>query len=530
MVLCLFVDCHARSGRDKDVSFFRVPSIDTNHGEEAKERSIERRTQWIAAISRDDLTEQILKNDRVCSRHFVSGKPAKDFDRFNVDWVPTLNLGHSKRKTKDSSTVDQDRAERAKARRKKKLNETNVEIEEKKLRLNDEGTQASNISFTPLSGDLGLLTEETQETEEIDVSFADQDIAENEKSCQIEVKSFGETCTQTDVLRRKFYDASSQTDDFDYLFASNRKVIEFEEEYFRNSDDKVLFYTGLPSYEILNFVFELVSPSVSRRSQSLSPFQEFVMVLIKLRLDVPLQDLAYRFNISVPTVSRTFHSWLMTMDIRLSPFVHWPDRESLIRTMPQCFKFSFGTKTTVIIDCFEIFIEKPTNLLARAQTFSSYKHHNTIKVLIGITPQGTISYVSEAWGGRTSDKFLTENCGILSKLVPGDMVMADRGFTIHESVAFKGAKLVIPAFTKGKDQLDPVDVETTRGIASVRIHVERVIGLLRSKYTILQGTLPTDFLMSNPHGSFEEGIPVIDRIIKVCSALVNLCPPIIPFD
>ena len=74
--------------------------------------------------------------------------------------------------------------------------------------------------------------------------------------------------------------------------------------------------------------------------------------------------------------------------------------------MPHCFKFSFGTKTTVIIDCFEIFIEKTTNLLATAQTFSSYKHHNTIKVLIGITPQGTISYVSEAWSGRSSDKFL----------------------------------------------------------------------------------------------------------------------------
>ena len=508
-----------------------MPSIDTNHGEEAEELSLERRTRWIAAISRDDLTEQILKKDRVCSRHFFSGQPAKDFDKFNVYWVPTLNMGHSKRKKKDSCVkADQDRAERAKARRKKKLKETKAAIEKKELRLNDEGTQACNISFTPLSSHEGLSTEETQETEEIDVSFTDQNVAANEKSCQTEVKSFGEMCTQTDVLRCKLYHASSQTEDFDYLFTSNKKVIEFDEEFFWNSDDKVLFYTGLPSYEILNFAFELVSPSVSRRYQSLSPFQELVMVLIKLRLDVPFQDLAYRINISVPTVSRTFHSWLMTMDIRLSPFVHWPDRESLIRTMPQCFKFSFGTKTTVIIDCFEIFIEKPTNLLARAQTFSSYKHHNTIKVLIGITPQGTISYVSEAWGGRTSDKFLTENCGILSRLVPGDMVMADRGFTIHESVAFKRAKLVIPAFTKGKDQLDPVDVEATRGIACVRIHVERVIGLLRGKYTILQGTLPTDFLICNPHGSLEERIPAIDRAIKVCSALVNLCPPIIPFD
>jgi len=104
--------------------------------------------------------------------------------------------------------------------------------------------------------------------------------------------------------------------------------------------------------------------------------------------------------------------------------------------------------------------------------------------LIGITPQGTVSFVSEAWSGRTSDKFLTENCGFLDKLFPGDMVMADRGFTINESVGMKQAKLVIPALTKGKSQLDPVDVKKTRGIASVRIHVERVIGLLRRKYTI----------------------------------------------
>ena len=44
--------------------------------------------------------------------------------------------------------------------------------------------------------------------------------------------------------------------------------------------------------------------------------------------------------------------------------------------------------------------------------------------------------------------------------------------------------MVVPAFTKGKEQLDQVDVETTRGIANVCIHVERVIGLLCRKYTI----------------------------------------------
>ena len=184
----------------------------------------------------------------------------------------------------------------------------------------------------------------------------------------------------------------------------------------------------------------------------------------------------------------------------------------------------------MIIDCFEVFIEKPTNLLARAQTFSSYKHHNTIKILLGITPQGSISFVSDAWGGRTSDKFLTENCGFLNKLLPGDMVMADRGFTISESVGLKQAELAIPTFTKGKAQLYPIDVEKTRGIASVRIHVERVIGLLRNKYTILEGTLPTDFLNGSASGPPDSQVPIIDGIFRVCSAFVNLCPPIVPFD
>ncbi len=80
--------------------------------------------------------------------------------------------------------------------------------------------------------------------------------------------------------------------------------------------------------------------------------------------------------------------------------VIWLSRENLHKAMPKCFLDAFGMKATVIIDCYEIFIDRPTNLLARAPTFSSYKHHNTVKNLIGLTPQGTISFVSEAWGGR----------------------------------------------------------------------------------------------------------------------------------
>ena len=161
---------------------------------------------------------------------------------------------------------------------------------------------------------------------------------------------------------------------------------------------------------------------------------------------------------------------MVVLDIRLSPLVAWPEREELWRTMPMCFKYSFGTKTVIKIDCFEVFIERPSNLLARAQTFSRYKHHNTVKVLIGITPQGSICFLLRAWGERTSDKYLTERFGLLEMLKPDDLVMADNGFTIEESLALHQAKLAIPVFTKGKSQLDPLSVKK---LEELRIYASR---------------------------------------------------------
>lgn len=544
MVLCVISGCSSKSGRDKDIRFFRVPKVITNQGAEHEELTLKRRTEWISAISRGDTDyKDVLESERVCSKHFVFGEPSPVWDQFHVDWVPTLNLGKKKYVEKDFKQAAE-KAERAKKRRQQAIERAELEAAEKRKCLNTSGLRIGDINLND-SGEPSSSAFEALSTELIEGQAG-----QGQSEASLEVDNFSPNledlmatdCTEvrsdvsTEIVDENIkmnyespsHDASCQTDEFGYMF--HQRGYEAPTQDFFDSDDKVLFYTGLPSREILMVVLEHVSPFVTRKTLSLDRFQEFVMVLMKLRLNVPLQDLAYRFKVSQPTASRIFSSWLVVMDNKLSPLISWPEREHLWRTMPQCFMYSFGKKVTVVIDCFEIFIEKPTNLLARAQTFSSYKHHNTIKILIGITPQGTISYVSEAWGGRTSDKYLTENCGFLEHLIPGDMVMADRGFTITESVGLKHAKLVIPAFTKGKDQLDPVDVESTRGIANVRIHVERVIGLLRRKYTILEGTLPAEFLFCNSNGPIERQVPLIDRIVRVCSALVNFCPPIVPFD
>ena len=83
-----------------------------------------------------------------------------------------------------------------------------------------------------------------------------------------------------------------------------------------------------------------------------------LLVLIKLKLNSPVQDLAYRFNISVPTANRIFDRWIHIMSVRLNLFIQWPKHKELQTTMPVVFQCNFGKKVVVIIDCFEIFIEK----------------------------------------------------------------------------------------------------------------------------------------------------------------------------
>ena len=83
----------------------------------------------------------------------------------------------------------------------------------------------------------------------------------------------------------------------------------FTQESLQNND-YVRFYKGLPNFSVLKSVFDYLVPpkstSSSRNPTKLDSFQEFMITLAKLRLDSPLQEFAYRFDISMATVSRIF--------------------------------------------------------------------------------------------------------------------------------------------------------------------------------------------------------------------------------
>ena len=296
-------------------------------------------------------------------------------------------------------------------------------------------------------------------------------------------------------------------------------------------DSKLLgLYTGFSNFLILKALFEVVAKAVPHsRHYKLSAFSSFILTMMKLRLNTPNLDLAYRFGISESTVGRILKWWIYALDSRMSSaLIKWPSHEALRRTMPFCFRVHYGLRVAAIIDCFEIFIEKPSNLLAKASTWSQYKHYNTAKYLISITPQGVVNFISKGWGGCASDRYIVENSGFLNNILPGDVILADRGFNIEDSVGAIGASLQIPAFTRGKNQLAAKEVESTRNIANVRIHIERVIGAIRQRFTILSatGVLSKDLFQQKS----EDGVLLLDAIVRVCCCLNNLCEGIIPFD
>ncbi len=399
---CAMIGCGNRGMRDKK-SFFRLPAVIEKEGDKTRTLSEKRRNCWLAAINRGDLKPENYPYMRICSDHFINGKPACLYDESNPDWVPSLKLGYGKKR----SCLASSRYERAMER--------NVKKKKNDVELNQEGADDNKGVVEAIAAE----------------STSDNEVESESELIQMKLQ-----------LDAAFHEINH--------LKKELSILALKEESFKENDKKVCFYTGLPSWDLLNKLFLYARPHLSTE-KSLTPFQQLLMTLMRLRLDLSFQDLGFRFKVHKSTSSRIFSEVISSLYYCLRPLICWPGRDALMKTLPVDFR-KHCPRCAVIIDCFEIFLEKPSNLLSRAQTFSSYKHHNTVKYLIGITPQGTVCFISDGWGGRVSDKYLTENSNLLSHLTPGDTILADRGFDIKESVGLYCATVAIPNFTKGKKQ------------------------------------------------------------------------------
>ena len=170
----------------------------------------------------------------------------------------------------------------------------------------------------------------------------------------------------------------------------------------------------------------------------------------------------------------------------------------------------------VVLDCTELMTQRSSNLEARKKTFSNYKHYDSAKFLVGISPNLTVNFVSKAWGGRASDKLITlKSSSLMESLEDGDAVMADRGFNVAADFKKKGVQLLIPDF-KGRDRAQISQKEASRSeyISKARIHVERVIQRIKTFY-FLERTVRL-----NMHD-------IIEQVFTVCAYLTNFQMPVV---
>lgn len=74
---------------------------------------------------------------------------------------------------------------------------------------------------------------------------------------------------------------------------------------------------------------------------------------------------------------------------------------------------------------------------------------NTIIHLNYWSELNVLLFISKLWAGRTSDRKIVQESGLIDLLEKGDHLMADRGFNIRD-LTRRGVKLNIPPFSKGR--------------------------------------------------------------------------------
>ncbi|KAM7287119.1 uncharacterized protein ISCGN_030813 [Ixodes scapularis] len=458
-----------------------------------------RKLRWAVAVKRatqrGDLWQPSV-GARLCEAHFVTGSPNTDPN--HVDYIPSLfsydaqTMQHSEKKTKSyqrhalitgKRSLALQRAQTASQVQQAQASTSNVEESEQAVEC-----QQSVETNSPQCPILGVEVQ----TEPISARCTNcSNLMEETKTLKAEVSSLK---NKLEALRDR------QT--------LNKDVTAMR-------DDVVLFYAGITKV-LFMVILSTLTPLMPAARNGFPLGAQLLMFLMKLRHNMAFQDLAYRFEVSPRTASRTFRAWLEAMAQLCRGLIVFP-RPEVARSWLTLKERKHFSKLRAVIDCTEeyMFAFRPLNLDTQQVVWSSYKQNSTLKYLVAVNPHGAVVFVSRACGGRVSDKELTIASGrFMDLLEAGDQVLADRGFLLHEEFFERNVQLITPSFTKNRLQLTVQEVTNSRRISSSRIIVERSIGHFK-KWKIMTGTVPHTL------------VNFYDEIIVVVAGLTNLSPTLV---
>ena len=405
-------------------------------------------------------TKQVLKGRKywepglytnVCCNHFVDGKPTKDYP------IPTLFMSGPADAKTPTKKIKSPRKRKPDVATSSRISLFTIDDVEEELETQDmETDQAKSVSSQTDVAVLPLVF--TQFTREGDVKFhTGFESTEMFKivfefvKVKASVMTYWDGNKKTLILRKQ-----SSSSDLDMLLAS-------------------------PEYNIVP-----LKPGPSRK---LSLEQEFLMTMMRLRLGILTEDIAFRFQVSPGKVSQILITWIKLLSKESACLIVLPSKFQVRATLPDCFKRLYP-KCRMIIDCTEVFMETPSSLEVQALLWwSDYKSHCTVKFLIAITPNGATCWISPLYGGRTTDIHIVRNSGFLKIPQPGYQKMADRGFKIRTNLAMYQCTLCIPPSAAKGTQMTSSAVKEMSNVANVRIYVEQAIKRMKD-YRILKTQQP----------------------------------------
>ncbi|XP_061190649.1 uncharacterized protein LOC133198614 [Saccostrea echinata] len=329
--------------------------------------------------------------------------------------------------------------------------------------------------------------------------------------------------SEVNICEDRESDIMSKQESFGKATQTQNKPM-FDVENFVNDNVGMHFYTGLETYCKFLFVLRTLGPSAyclkyiffQVDNQTISVENQFFMTLMKLRRYLTNFELSRFFSVSESTVKNIVNTWIIFMSKQWQEVNIWPSRSLVKYFAPSDFKAKFPT-TRIIVDGTKCPIKKPKAPRAQQATFSLYKNRNTIKILVGSTSGGLVSFISNAYGGSTSDRQIVERCKLVNLCDPKDSVMADKGFNVQDLFARMDVTVNISTFFRKRNRMSGKILLRDRKISSKRVHIERIIGLGKT-YKIL--TIPLNSIETK----------ISSHITFCCYMLCNFRTCIIPKD
>lgn len=232
------------------------------------------------------------------------------------------------------------------------------------------------------------------------------------------------------------------------------------------------------------------------RAPVLDHLNRVFLVLLILRTGLTFEVAAAWFDIKRNNVSDYFRATLILMDKAFAVVYPMPSRDSVRENFPAKIKDMLLCDTVYMtIDCTGVPIQVPSNPTAQSATHSTYYGGNVIKFIIGVTPDGMMSYISDALNGGLSDYGCVVESRFPSILTERRMdILADKGFTSCGLLLIdKGAFLYTPE-RLGKDrQFGWVELTLSRMLAKIRIHVERAVRKVKEWKFFSARPIPSGF-------------------------------------